>query len=306
MRALLYTSIFIIPPEAQSDRFRFRLEDINFRDPQEVARWVVRLHAEAFPNAPDGYIEPRFEAVTDMFQGNYAGFQPMDTAYHDLEHTLQATLCLVLLLVNRHHAHEEPVLSPGDFNTALIAILLHDMGYLKEAGDDEGTGAKYTHIHEQRSCRHARAYLQQRQWTDADIQSVENLIRCTGPGANIGTIAFKSSTEKLLGQAVCTADFIGQISDPRYLDKLQFLYEEFTESYAYQGLPPEQWPYNKFEDLLRKTPAFYEQFVVPRMKNECGDLWLFLEDPRSGQNPYLDSVRRNMTRIKQAMGEHVE
>ena len=299
----LYDMAAITPPDPQSQRFPFSLEDVPFGDPREIAQWAVRLHEQAFPGIPCEYIIPRFKAVADMFSGNYPGFLPMDTAYHDLEHTLQATLCLIVLLVNRHQTQVVPMIGPEDFNTALVAILLHDMGYLKEAGDDAGSGAKYTHIHEQRSCRHARDYLRQLQWPEADIETVERLIRCTGPKAVIDNIPFASETEKLLGQAVCTADFIGQISDPRYLDKLRPLYEEFTESYTHQELPPEQWPYGCFEDLLRKTPGFYEKFVVPRMQNECGNLWRFLEDPRTGENPYLDSVQRNMKRIKQAIAQ---
>ncbi|MBC2593194.1 hypothetical protein H5P28_02865 [Ruficoccus amylovorans] len=303
MGVLIYSSRTIIPPEPPTERFRFRLEDIDFRNPAEIARRVVLLHKEAFPDAPCDYIIPRFEAVTDMFEGNYTGFQPMDTAYHDLEHTLQTTFCLALILINRHHTMTAPVIGPEDFNTALIAILLHDMGYLKESGDTNGTGAKYTHIHEQRSCRHARAYLERRDWPGHAIRSVENLICCTGPRARLDTIDFTSETEKMLGQAVCTADFMGQISDPRYPEKLRTLYQEFIESYTHQGLPPDQWPYHAYEDLLRKTPDFYEKFVIPRMNNECGQLWRFLEDPRTGDNPHLDSTRRNMQRIRQAIRE---
>jgi hypothetical protein len=303
MGVLLYTVFTIINPEAQPGPFRFKLEDIDFRSPKEVAKWAVLLHAEAFPEAPCGYILPRFEAITDMFEGHYPGFQPMDTAYHDLEHTLQTTLCLIVLLVNRHFTGVEPRLTPEDFNTALIAILLHDMGYLKEAGDDDGTGAKYTHVHEQRSCRHARAYLTRREWPEDAIRSVENLIRCTGPRADLAAIEFPSETEKMLGQAVCTADFIGQISDPHYPEKLRPLYQEFTESYAHQQLPPERWPYHCYEDLLRKTPDFYDKFVVPRMNHECGNLWRFLENPRTGDNPYLDSVQRNLRQIRQAIAD---
>ncbi|MGE9292940.1 MAG: hypothetical protein ACQKBW_04955, partial [Puniceicoccales bacterium] len=100
---------------------------------------------------------------------------------------------------------------------------------------------------------------------------------------------------------VCTADFIGQISDPRYLEKLPFLYREFIESYTYQGIPKEKWPYDNYEDLLRKTPGFYEKFVVPRMENECGNQWRFLEDPRTGENPYQENVKANLARIQAAV-----
>jgi len=237
-----------------------------------------------------------------MFLGQYPGYLPMDTAYHDIDHTFQTALCLVSLLVYRQLYEAIPPISEDDFNLALIAILLHDTGYLKEIGDNEGTGAKYTHIHEERSCRHARAYLINRGWPEHRIAATERLIRCTGPKARIDDIPFASEQERLLGQAVCTADFVGQISDRNYIEKLPNLFNEFAESFRYQGLPPEKWPYRSFTDLLKKTPRFYEQFVIPRMREECGNLWQYLVNPATGVNDYLVSIELNMQRIKTLLG----
>jgi hypothetical protein len=251
-----------------------------------------------FPGADNLYIDEFFSAVSDMFAGNYDGFQPMDTAYHDIEHTMQATLCLVTLLFNRQLANANPQIEHKAFSKALIAILLHDIGYLKEVGDNEGTGAKYTHVHEKRSCRHARAYLSGRGWQEADIKSVENLISCTGPLSDITKIKFQSGVERMLGQSVCTADFIGQMSDPRYVDKLVVLYQEFVESYRYQKIPEEKWPFTSYEDLLRKTPDFWEKFVHRKMQVECDGVWRYFEHPGTSHNVYISSVLQNIRVIQ--------
>ena len=41
------------------------------------------------------------------------------------------------------------------FEFGMLAILMHDTGYLKKRGDNEGTGAKYTLTHVDRSIQFA-------------------------------------------------------------------------------------------------------------------------------------------------------
>ncbi len=177
-------------------------------------------------------------------------------------------------------------------------MLFHDIGFLKKTGDLGGSGAKYTHVHEQRSCDFARAFLEKRGWQDDDIRFVENLISSTGPRVNVTQVEFRSEIERLLGQAVCTADYIGQISDPRYPDRLEPLFNEFAESYRYQGLPPDEWLFQSYEALLRGTPAFWDTFVQYKLNEECGGIWRHFEDPVTGDNPYRASVERNLATIR--------
>lgn len=284
-------------------RLRFQIKDIDTTVPGEVCALVTGMFREMYPQEASDYIERRFAAVAAMFAGDYEGFLPMDTAYHDLEHTLQATLCLVRLLNNRHFAQAQPRIKPLDFNTALIAILLHDMGYLKEVGDTEGTGAKYTHIHEQRSCAHARRYLQSRDWSERQIQRVEHFISCTGPNAKLSAIPFFDECDAMLGRVVCTADFIGQMSDPRYVEKLPTLYREFCENYEARGLKPEDRPFHSYEDLLQKTPGFWQHFVIPRMERDCHNLWQFFADPFTGEDAYRPAVEANIAAVRQRLQE---
>ncbi len=273
------------------------LKEIDFSTSDVVCSLVKEYHKLMFPGETNGYVDSRFHAVADMFSGNYDGFQPMDTAYHDLGHTLQATLCLVHLLYNRQLNGMVSQVEHADFKIVLVAILLHDIGYLKETDDREGTGAKYTHIHEKRSCLHARRYLIKQGWIEKDISSVERLINCTGPLSDITEIPFQSDTERLLGQLVCTADFIGQMSDPCYVDKLTVLYQEFEESYRYQGLPETEWPFDSYENLLRQTPVFWEKFVHYKMLTECDGVWKYFTHPETSQNVYLPAVQRNIEEI---------
>ena len=127
---------------------------------------------------------------------------------------------------------------------------------------------------------------------------VENLISSTGPLADLTKIEFRSEVERTLGQAVCAADYVGQMSDPDYPDKLEVLYSEFEESYRYQGIPKNKWPFSDYEALLRSTPEFWSKFVHYKMDVECGGIWKYLEHPVSGENSYLEAIESNMAIVE--------
>lgn len=274
------------------------LPSIDFSHTAEV-RALARERRDHMFGAPDvDYIDEFMDAIDELFSGRHPDYQAMDTAYHDISHTLQATLCLAELLHNRHFSAATPRIDEDDFRRALIAVLFHDIGYLKHKDDTVGTGAKYTHLHEQRSCEFVRAYLSRRAWLPADIRAVENLISATGPGADIQGIPFQSETARLLGWAVCTADYIGQMSDPGYPDKLKVLFREFEESYRYQRTPASEWPFSSYEDMLRGTPNFWNTFVQHKLNVECAGVSSHLQHPRSGRNPYMDSIARNLAVIE--------
>ena len=275
------------------------LTEIDFSSSAEIRHLIKERHEHLYGKRDDGYIDDYLDAVERLFNGDDPDYQAMDTAYHDITHTLQATLCLVELIHHRNAEDAAPYIAAEDFRRALVAVLFHDIGYLKKAGDCDGSGAKYTHLHEQRSCEFARAFLERRGWPDDDITFVENLISSTGPRVNIARIEFRSEIERVLGQTVCTADYIGQMSDPRYPDRLEPLFNEFVESYHYQQLSPDKWPFESYEALLRATPTFWATFVQSKLNDECAGIWKHLEDPVTGDNPYMASVERNMATIRE-------
>jgi len=275
------------------------LSAIDFTHTSDVCSLTKERCHHLFGPRHGAYIDEYMDAIDDLFSGRHPEYQAMDTAYHDITHTLQATLCLVELLHHRHVVEVSPRISAEDFRRALIAVLFHDIGYLKAKGDDEGSGAKYTHLHEQRSCDFTRVFLLQRGWLHDDLQCVENLISATGPSADVARIGFRSDIERILGQAVCTADYIGQMSDPQYPDKLAILFNEFKESYQYRQIPQSEWPFASYEAMLRGTPGFWETFVQHKLTVECADLYKHLEHPLTGENPYMKSIDRNLATINQ-------
>ena len=101
---------------------------VDTRDLAAVEAEVAGIFVSLFPEADSSFISRAFGWAEQWFTGNYPGYQAIDARYHDLEHTLQGTLCLARLLRGRHYAGANPVLTPVMFELGLLAILAHDTG----------------------------------------------------------------------------------------------------------------------------------------------------------------------------------
>ncbi|MFA5056717.1 MAG: hypothetical protein WC485_01270 [Opitutaceae bacterium] len=259
---------------------------------------VVRatfLHAH--PGSDTTLIDTLFRDVEDMFHGRYLDYLPLDMRYHDFEHTLQAALCFVQLLEGRYRAKVTPALNQRQFELAIAAVLLHDTGYLKLRADSEGTGAKYTYVHVIRSCSFAASYLPTVGFNGEEVESVVAAIRCTGPRSNITQLHFSGEVEHFIGCALATADYLGQMAAPDYVDELAFLYAEFEESDNFFNIPREKRLFRSVRDLIAKTPVFWEKFVLPRITHDYLGIYRYLADPYpGGPNAYLQAIEQNMTR----------
>ena len=271
------------------------------KDPTAVEVEVQAACRAMFPD-PDALFVPRaFGWAIECFTGNYRDYQPVDARYHDFEHTLQGTLCLARLLRGRHAAGAHPRLTERMFQLALAAILLHDTGYLKKRDDTEGTGAKYTVIHVRRSAEFAAQLLHEKGFSASDIKAVQNMILCTGINAVLSVIPFQSELEKVLGFALGTADLLGQMAAEDYVDKLPVLYSEFAEAVHYsKDRTNFVAMFASAEDLLRKTPDFWERFVRVKLDRDFGGVHAFLNSPYpSGPNPYFERIEANLNRLRQ-------
>jgi hypothetical protein len=196
-----------------------------------------------------------FDNVVDIFQGNHPLYRACNTYYHDLRHTTDAFLAVARLLHGAVLNSEE--LSESDITTALVAALFHDAGYIQERGDTEGTGAKFSSEHVQRSTefleRHsAECGLSEKQRGEGRV-----MILCTDVSQDIKNISFPSPKVEFLGRLLNAADILGQMSDRTYLEKLLFLYHEYKEGHV--------GDYKSEGDLLRRTVDFYA-FINERLQ----------------------------------------
>ncbi|MEP6663014.1 MAG: hypothetical protein ABJC04_05050 [Verrucomicrobiota bacterium] len=268
----------------------------------EVQRTVQSIYTGIFPAGDPAFVPRVFGWTNDCFTGQYPGYQPIDARYHDLEHTLQVTLCMMRLLQGRHVHGDTPALSDRMFQLGLLAILLHDTGYLKRRSDVQGTGAKYTLIHVDRSIEFAAELLGEKGFSASEIKSVQNMIRCTGVKVNLETIPFQSEAERLMGFALGTGDLVGQMAAPDYIDKLPILYSEFAEAFHFnEGKLDEEEMFHSAEDLIQKTPAFWETFAKPKIEKDFLGLYRFLNESPGGENRYLQRIEKNIARLKQTL-----
>ena len=55
--------------------------------------------------------------------------------------------------------------------------------------------------------------------------------------------------------------------------------------------------YKSGKDLLRKTPAFYQQVTRDRLNSKFNRVYRYAEVLYGGQNPYIDAIRVNITHL---------
>jgi hypothetical protein len=280
------------------------LSEIDTKDSASVRKEVEALYRAIYPEGDPEFVLSAFGWVVDSFSGRYRDYQAIDASYHDLEHTLQGALCLSRLFLGRHAAGAKPALSRRTFELALLAILLHDTGYLKKKSDTHGTGAKYTRHHVRRSQFFAEQLLREKQFPPEEIQAVQCMIRCTIMNVEVETIPFRNAQEKIAGCAVGTADLLGQMAAADYLDKLPCLYLEFAEgTLGGNASSPEQIEEGT-QGLLRNTPRFWEEYVRPKITRDFGGLHQFLNHPYpDGPNPYMQRIEANLRRLKETLAK---
>lgn len=281
---------------------------IETSDAEQVLNEVQKIYYGLFKSGKKSK-EIEFDRIRNtvkdikaLFNGEYSGYQKCDTKYHDLEHTLQATLAMARLLDGRNKSGDRPLVSARLFCDGIIATLLHDTGYIKKIGDNEGTGAKYTLQHIERSVDFADKYLSENKYDPKDTERIKNIIRCTGVKIDFTKINLKSLSERLVGFSLGSADLLSQMAAENYIEKLPILFREFEESYQYEGIEKLKNQgtkmYKDADELIKSTPAFYE-FYVKKHLQEMGSVYRYLNYHfPNGRNLYIESIEKNMEKIK--------
>lgn len=251
------------------------------------------------PPGQGAFITDITSLVERLFSGRLWHYQPIDLRYHDYQHTLQASWAyLDLVEACRAQLDAESAPTLRDAELGFAAILLHDAGYLKARGDDEGTGAKYTYCHVLRSCALAASLLPALGCTSGEIEDVLGAIRCTGLSGTPANNSFRTAAGRHIACMVATADYLGQMGAPEYPAKVPFLFTEFAEADEYARVPVAKRHFTSLNQLLAATPAFWEKFVQPKLLNDFEGVYRYLARPYpDGPNPYFQAVERNIAAI---------
>ena len=276
---------------------------VQVSNPVAVRNAVQELFSDAFPGMSFDKLWLAFYDFERLFSGRYPGYLGCDTTYHDMQHTLDMTLALARLAVG-YERSVEPAdrLGPHRAQMAVITSLFHDSGYIRHETRDKEfrNGAEFTLYHVSRSADFLRRYLPNLGLArDVGVSSM--IVHFTGYELDLDKIELDDPRDSICGHLIGTADLIAQMADRCYLEKCRDrLYKEFVVGgVAVENAEPGEYMvrYKSGNDLLLKTPAFYQQVMRDRLNSKFNRAYRYAEVLYGGQNPYIDAIRRNIEHL---------
>jgi len=222
-------------------------------------------------------IDPQFGNII-AWSGQLAleNISNSDALYHNVSHTIMVSLVGQTILEGKHLA--EGGVSPRSWMHFMIALLCHDIGYVRGIcrndspdaiatgiGDetislpDGGTDAALAPYHVDRSKLFVKERFGGPMLVEVDaglIASCIEMTRFPPPDDK-----FYQDTNGLPG-LLRAADFIGQLGDPEYLQKIPALFYEFEEL----GLN-RPFGYKNPGDMRKNYAKFYWNTVYPYIQD---------------------------------------
>lgn len=216
-----------------------------------------------------------------------------DATYHDTEHTAMVTVAGVEILRGLHLVRGG--VTPDDWLHAVLALLCHDIGYVRGVCRRDAPGAWVSGVDETTfDLPHGATDAAMQPWhVDRGIRFVHE--RFAGnPRLDVARIAacidytrfpvpddrrFHETTT--LRALVRAADLIGQLADPSYLRKLPALFAELKETGQDLTLG-----FANPTELRNDYPAFYDLRVRPWVEEAVGLLRVTSEGRRWVANLY--------------------
>lgn len=195
-----------------------------------------------------------------------------NASYHNVEHTMYVTMAGQAVLAGKRIDSD---VSSKEWLHITMALLFHDIGFVPQLckldnGSNFHTGLNEDIIQLERGKTDAslmpyhvdrgQCYIAEN-YSDRDYMDIEFIQQC------IERTRFPiPDTPEYAGiddypGLVRAADLIGQFSDPRYLKKLNELYQEFEE----QGIN-KRIGYKTLQDMHDGYPDFYATQVTPYIK----------------------------------------
>ncbi|MBC7803279.1 MAG: hypothetical protein H7Y16_05315 [Candidatus Parcubacteria bacterium] len=279
---------------------------VNVESADQVRDAVIAIYGARYPGIDLSPLARAFKDVKALFEGNYPGYLRCDTLYHDARHTLDMTLAMARLVDGHDRAHSGAEMLGGRRAVLGVVIaLLHDSGYMRRASEaDVENGAVFTKVHVSRSADFLARYLPTIGY-GAEAEMAARLVHFTGYEMDVEDIRVGDAKDRLLGHMVGTADLIGQMSDRMYLEKCrEFLYQEFVMgSIAREKLSDgrEIVRYSSPEDLIYKTPGFYEYVARDRINRKLGAADRYAEAHFDGPSLYQVEIDSNMSYLRDAI-----
>jgi hypothetical protein len=283
---------------------------IQTTDSAAVHREVSRMFRLLYPGAAHIAMDRAFCDAARIYGGQYPGYQACDTSYHNLQHVMDVTLAMARLMDGYERSRNgTPALGVRFFQLGAITGLFHDVGYLRESSDTTAkNGAEYTLNHVSRGADFLRCYMPAMGMADC-AEAAAELLHFTGFEKRVAEILIEDPVLRMLGSLLGSADLIAQMSDRCYLEKCRdHLYPELlagglTVKKTTHG---DQVVFQSGEDLVKKTPAFFES-VVSRLEQDLGGAYNYAATHFGGFNLYMHAATKNVHFAQEvgAKGSHL-
>lgn len=272
----------------------------NFTPEQQAAVGLIGdICRGEYGRLPDSLVE-MFDDLAALYHGRWPAYEPCLVGYHTLGHVFDVALALARMVAGWNKVNQKARLSEEHFLLAMAAAFFHDSGYLKDKGDTEGLGGKFTFTHVERSMDLARSYLNDKGWPEDAVQMVALIISQTEfhREPEISSL-FNDPLEEAVANMVATADLIAQMADFEYMQRINYLFDEFREGYKVEGgkslTERGVRVFGSVAEMVENTAGFYEEFVQPRLAllGHMDDyLVAFFGEDR---NPYLENIAANLS-----------
>ena len=270
---------------------------VQTTDPDDIHGAIGRIFHALYPRAADNAIAQAITDLTRLHRGEYPGYFACDTAYHDLQHTLDVTLAMARIMAGYVRQGHNPGIDADLFSFGILAALFHDAGYIRRISDKRHrNGAEYTKVHVSRGGRFLRNYLAKvglGRFADAATPT----LHFTGYEKRTEDIRVPDPIFRLIGNMLGSADIIAQMSDRCYLEKCyERLYPEFVlggidRNFDSDG--KEQVVFASAEDLIFSTPQFYRT-AMKRLHQQLDAMMRFAEDRTNASNLYVEEAEKNI------------
>lgn len=276
---------------------------VQVSDPDHVCAAVLEIFEVHYPGRPHKQIITAFADFHRLFLGELPGYAGCDTIYHDMQHSLDVTLAMARILGGHEKAapaHE--VLGHDLCVVGIVAALFHDSGYIRNTSDEDFVnGAQYTKSHVTRSASFLSEYMPTIGLQE-HVADTAQLVHYTGYEVDLDALDFSDPRYRIIGQLLGTADLMAQMADRCYLEKCRDrLYSEFVlggVAIAEQHDGTTRIEYQSGEDLLKKTPLFYESVTRDRLHGTYGNVSRYLADWFPDGDPYEAGIQKNLEFLK--------
>lgn len=270
---------------------------IQTTDASAVRREIARLFRLLYPGAAHVAMDRAFDDVGKLYAGDYPGYCACDTGYHNLQHVMDVTLAMARLMDGYERSRSgTPAFGVRFFQLGVVTALFHDIGYLRQTTDTSAkNGAEYTLSHVSRGAAFLRRYVPEIGLGDC-AEAAAELIHFTGFEKRVAEILVQDPVLRMLGSLLGSADIIAQMSDRCYLEKCRDrLYTEFVAGgiAIKQSADGEQVVFESGEDLVNKTPAFFES-AVNRLEYDLGGAYNYAATHFGGFNLYMHAATKNV------------